>query len=74
MGSDSISSQERPPAIANDIRSVERGAWFGATGGDGSDGPNGPIKEGLRHELRVQMKIERKRARLFEDIQTLPYT
>ena len=28
---------------------------------------------GLRRELRVQMNIERKRARLFEDIRMLPY-
>lgn len=36
-------------------------------GGEGHRG-------GGRHRLRVQMKIERKRARLFEDIRLLPYT
>lgn len=30
--------------------------------------------EECRHKLRVQMNIERKRARLFQDIQMLPYT
>lgn len=30
--------------------------------------------QGCRYKLRVQMNIERKRARLFQDIQLLPYT
>lgn len=61
------------PALADDSRSVDgTGAWIGAGGGSG-DG-EGSGKKGFRHDLRVQMSIERKRARLFEDIQTLPYT
>ena len=51
------------------------GGGGGSGGGSGGGGGNGgyPEKKELRHELRVQMNIERKRARLFEDIQTLPY-
>lgn len=36
-------------------------------------GGGGGHRGGERHRLRVQMKIERKRARLFEDIRLLPY-
>lgn len=65
-------------ALADDSGSVDgKGAWSGAGGGNvggSSVGGGGSGKKGLRHELRVQMNIERKRARLFEDIQTLPYT
>lgn len=62
------------PALADDSGSIDgTGAWIGA-GGGGSEAGGGPGTRGLRHELRVQMNIERKRARLFEDIQTLPYT
>ena len=50
---------------------------------DGSDGcgdapgtrfgPGAAGRGGLRREQRIQMNIERKRARLFEDIRMLPY-
>lgn len=50
---------------------------------DGSDGcgdesgtgfgPGAAGRGGLRRERRIQMNIERKRARLFEDIRMLPY-
>lgn len=64
--------------MAGDIGAVAgAGTSLGTGGGRGGgsvDDQGGPEKKrGLRHELRVQMNIERKRARLFEDIQTLPY-
>lgn len=68
-GSTIIIRSPEKPALAADSGSVD--GWFGA--GAGSGGGGGFGKKGLRHELRVQMNIERKRARLFEDIQTLPY-
>lgn len=50
---------------SSDLTSCRAGTRFGAVGGR---------QGGLRHQLRVQMNIERKRARLFEDIRMLPYT
>lgn len=43
---------------------VGRGVEAGSVGRKG---------EGDRYKLRIQMNIERKRACLFENIQTLPY-
>lgn len=71
-----VTRSPEKPALDDDSGSVDdKGAWFGAGGGVGGGGVGGggSGKKGLRHELRVQMNIERKRARLFEDIQTLPY-
>lgn len=47
---------------------VSSGAEGAARRGEGGPGGRG------RQQLRVQMNIERKRARLFEDIRMLPYT
>jgi len=78
-----VSRSQEKPALAIESGSTDgTGAWFGAGSGSvggssvggGSVGDGGSGKKGLRQELRVQMNIERKRARLFEDIQTLPYT
>ncbi|CAM9769769.1 unnamed protein product, partial [Ectocarpus sp. 12 AP-2014] len=46
---------------------------LGKGGAQGGGARGGPASKELRHRLRVQMNIERKRARLFEDIQKLPY-
>ncbi|CAN0328306.1 unnamed protein product, partial [Ectocarpus sp. 13 AM-2016] len=46
---------------------------LGKGGAQGGGAHGGPASKELRHRLRVQMSIERKRARLFEDIQKLPY-
>lgn len=74
VGGGSISVQEKRSATADGFGSVEgKEVLIGATGSGGSDGPDGSGNKGQRHELRVQMNIERQRARLFEDIQTLPY-
>lgn len=72
-GSSATTRSPEKQALADDSGSVDgKWVWSGASGGSGGGGESG--KKGLRHELRVQMNIERKRARLFEDIQTLPYT
>lgn len=69
-----------PKQRSGDICSVEsRGKKVvrdGSVFGDASAtrfGPGAAGRGGLRRELRVQMNIERKRARLFEDIRMLPY-
>ena len=82
-GSTGTTGPHKEPTIVDFSGSVDgTGARLGAGsdsggggGGSGGGGGNGgcPEKKELRHELRVQMNIERKRARLFEDIQTLPY-
>eukprot|EP00752_Nemacystus_decipiens_P004479 g4091.t1 len=72
-----VTRSPEKPALADDSGSMDgKGAWFGTSGGSVGGGSVRGVsaKKGLRHELRVQMNIERKRARLFEDMQTLPYT
>lgn len=51
--------------VAIDSASVDGvGTWFGTVD---------RVYGGAQHKLRAQMGIERKRARLFEDLQKLPY-